>query len=47
MVVGPDRRTRVGSFALIVEIDAGTVEVDLYGDVLAAIRNVSVVATAV
>jgi hypothetical protein len=39
--------TRSAPFALIVEIDAGTVEADLYSEVQTAIENLNVVATTV
>jgi hypothetical protein len=43
----PDPEARSARFALIVEIDAGAVEVDLYGEIQTAIENLSVVAVEV
>jgi hypothetical protein len=43
----PDPEKRSVRFALIVEIDAGTVETDLYTEVQTAIENLNIVETAV
>jgi hypothetical protein len=43
----PDPEKRSVRFALIVEIDAGTVETDLYTEVQIAIENLNIVETAV
>ena len=42
-----DPEKRSARFALIVEIDAGTVEADLYSEVQIAIENLNVVETTV